>query len=193
MFGLNMLGVYGDYKISFLGGATLNLVVTLVIRLVVGIGWYKMFERAGKTGWLAFVPVLGAYNAFRLTCDDFSWAALFGGTTFIAWVDAVGIEHPIVTGCAVCNFIMWWAYALMTAHVYRTSYFFGMIYGVFPWLGAIISARVWDATASTLAHPLICSNPLVGWASGSVEGLTPSLSTEISSGAAPPPTLKIGR
>ena len=87
---------------------------------------------------LAFVPVLGAYNAFRLTCDDFSWAALFGGTTFIAWVDAVGIEHPIVTGCAVCNFIMWWAYALMTAHVYRTSYFFGMIYGVFPWLGAII-------------------------------------------------------
>ena len=138
MFGLNMLGVYGDYKISFLGGATLNLVVTLVIRLVVGIGWYKMFERAGKTGWLAFVPVLGAYNAFRLTCDDFSWAALFGGTTFIAWVDAVGIEHPIVTGCAVCNFIMWWAYVLMTAHVYRTSYFFGMIYGVFPWLGAII-------------------------------------------------------
>ena len=105
MFGLNMLGVYGDYKISFLGGATLNLVVTLVIRLVVGIGWYKMFERAGKTGWLAFVPVLGAYNAFRLTCDDFSWAALFGGTTFIAWVDAVGIEHPIVTGCALPDII----------------------------------------------------------------------------------------
>ena len=138
MFGVNLYNAYGFYEIDFLGGMKAALPITIAIRILVGIGWYGMFKREGKNPFFAFIPLLGAYQAFRITCDDFSWAALFGATTFIAWTVAVGVEQDVLGACAIINFIMWWVYALMTAHVYQVPMFFGFVYGALPWLGALI-------------------------------------------------------
>ena len=138
MFGLNLYNAYGSMELDIFGGMKVAVVLTLAIRLVVGIGWFGMFKREGKNPWLAFAPIVGPYIAFRLVCDDFSWSALFGATTFIAWIVALGVDQEVLNACAVVNFIMWWAMALMAAHVYQVPIFFGFIYGALPWLGAII-------------------------------------------------------
>lgn len=135
MFGLGLYNQYGHYTIDVLGGIQAGFIVTIVIRLLVGLGWYKMFEKMGKKGYLAFIPLVGPYVAFRSVLDDFSWAAIFGASTFLAWVTAIGIENEVVGAFAVVNFIMWWALAFMTAHVYQMPVFFAFIYGAFPWLG----------------------------------------------------------
>lgn len=138
MFGLNLYDSYGYYEIDILGGVKAALIITLAIRIIVGIGWYGMFKREGKNPIYAFVPILGPYVAFRLACDDFSWAALFSTTTFIAWVVALGVKQEVLGACAIINFLMWWAMALMTAHAYQVPMFFGFVYGALPWLGALI-------------------------------------------------------
>lgn len=138
MFGLNLYDSYGYYEIDIFGGVKAALIITLAVRIIVGIGWYGMFKREGKNPWLAFAPLVGPYIAFRLACDDFSWAALFSATTFIAWVVALGVKQEVLGACAVVNFIMWWAMALMTSHAYQVPIFFGFVYGALPWLGALI-------------------------------------------------------
>ena len=138
MFGIGLYDVYSPYVLDFLGGTNAALLVALAYRLLVGVGWYRLFELAGKPGWRAFVPILGPYQAFRLVWDDFSFAALFGMSTFIAFVHALGVKHGIINAFAVFNFIMWWFMALLTGRAYGTGMILSFIYGGIPWLGAIL-------------------------------------------------------
>ena len=137
MYGLGMYSAYGSYTVNFLGGTSVNVFITIAIRLLVGTGWYFLFKKVGKQGYWAFVPFVGPYMAFRMVCDDFSWSAIFSASTFLAWVTALGVDNVVIGAFAVINFFMWWAFALMSAHVFQTSMFFGFIYGAIPWFGAL--------------------------------------------------------
>lgn len=139
MFGIGMYNAYSAYQIDALGGVNASLLVALFTRFLVGIGWYQLFERAGKKGYMAMVPIVGPYQAFRLVWDDFSWAALFGMTTFIAFVSAVGVQYGLITACAIFNFIMWWFMALLTTRAYGIPMLLGFLYGGVPWLGVLLS------------------------------------------------------
>lgn len=130
MFGIGLYTAYGQFSIAGINGA---LLVALFTRLAVGVGWYRLFDRAGKNPIHAFVPMLGPYVAFRLAWDDFSFAAIFASTTFVAFVAAVGIDFPIVNACAVINFIMWWFIQLLTCRAFNFSYFLGFISAGIPW------------------------------------------------------------
>lgn len=149
MFSLALSGVLDGYTLGIFGGTSIALIVTFVVRAIVGVGWYGMFKKVGVNPKLAFIPIVGAYQAFRLVIDDFSWAALFGATTFIAWVDAVGVAHPIIHACAVVNALMWWAMALAASHVFGMSYFFGFVYGSLPFIGVFLFGFNDSATYST--------------------------------------------
>lgn len=138
MFGIGFYSAYSAYTFDFLGGINASLIAALFIRLLVGIGWYRLFDLAGKEGYFAFIPFLGSYTAFRLVWDDFSFAAIFSATTFLAFVNAVGVDFGIINACAVINFIMWWFMALLTARAYRVSMVLGFLYGGIPWLGVIL-------------------------------------------------------
>lgn len=135
MFGIGLAAAYGSYTIDIFGGTSAALIYTLIVRLFVGIGWWRLFQNAGKRPHLAFIPIVGAYQAFRMVWDDFSFAAIFGTTTFIAWTAAVGVDHPIINACAVINFIMWWIMALLTAKCFDTNIILGLLYGGIPWFG----------------------------------------------------------
>ena len=145
MFGLGMAQAYAGLSFDFLGGASAALLYSLVVRLMVGIGWYRMFKRAGKNPILAFVPILGDYIAFRMVWDDFSFAAIFGCTTFVAWVNAVGVDHPIINACAIVNFIMWCIMALLSSRAFQTNMVLGFLYGGIPWFGVPLMA-FWPAS-----------------------------------------------
>lgn len=139
MFGINLVDPYGGMTVDWLGGASVTLVVSLVTRLLVGLGWFKMFEKAGKPGWYGFVPLLGEYTAFRMTWDDFSMSAIFAATTFVAWISSLGVDAPIVMACAWINLVLWWLYCLITAVVaFKSSIIWGVLYGAVPWGGALL-------------------------------------------------------
>ena len=91
MFGIGLYTAYGQFSIAGING---SLLVALFTRIAVGIGWYRLFDRAGKNPMYAFAPLLGPYVAFRLAWDDFSMASIFASTTFVAFVAAVGIDFP---------------------------------------------------------------------------------------------------
>ena len=109
--------------------------MALATRLFVGIGWWRLFKEADKRPWYAFVPFLGPYTAFRLVWDDFSFSFLFGGSTVVAFIDAVGVENGIVHACAIFNFIMWWVLAILTKRAYKGNIVLTFLYGGIPWLG----------------------------------------------------------
>ena len=144
MFGIGLAKAYEGLSIDFLGGMSAALLYALVVRLLVGVGWYMLFGRAGKNGWLAFVPIVGPYLAFRIVWDDFSFAALFGATTFIAFTNAVGVDHPVINACAYFNFALWWIMAFLMVRAYQTSVIFAFLYGGIPWLGALLLG-LWPA------------------------------------------------
>ena len=136
---VNQLGATGLLTIDWLGGTSVALIVSLVIRLIIGIGWYRLFERVGEKGYKAFIPVYGPYKAFRMVYDDFSFAAIFGMTCFIAWVNCIVAEpNGIVMACAVANVVLWWVMALLTCRAFSVSMLIGCVYGVLPWAGALI-------------------------------------------------------
>lgn len=140
MFGYGIYTPLNAYVIDWLGGTSVSIIVTLVVRLIVGIGWYKMFEKAGKRPWMAFIPVVGAFQAFRIAWDDFAFASIFAGSTFVAWVNIVipNSGNAIITALSILNLILWWIMAGFTAMAFETTAFFGLIYGFLPWLGALV-------------------------------------------------------
>lgn len=140
MFGIGMFNAYGSYTIDFLGGINGAALVAIGTRLLVGICWYFMFKRAGQTPYYAFIPLLGPYTAFHMVWDDFSFSALFASTTFIAFINAVGVDHPLINACAVVSFIMWWVMALLTVVAFKANMLMGILYGGVPWLGSFLFA-----------------------------------------------------
>ena len=138
MFGIGLYNAYSSLVIDALGGTNASLLVALTIRLFVGIGWYMLFEKAGKKGIMAFVPFYGPYTAFRLVWDDFSFAFIFAATTFIAFVNAVGVDYSIIYACSVVNFLLWWFMALLTSRAYDVSIMLSFIYAGIPWFGALL-------------------------------------------------------
>lgn len=145
MFGIGLYDAYSQYTFDFLGGANGALLMAIFTRLVVGIGWFFLFKKAGKRPWFAFIPLLGPYTAFRMVWDDFSMSAIFGATTFIAFVEAVSPEtNGVITACAVINFLLWWLMALLTSNRFGVSLIFGFVYGGIPWFGSILLG-VWPS------------------------------------------------
>lgn len=138
MFGIGLYKAYSSLTFDALGGTNASLLVALTIRLLVGVGWYQLFEKAGKKGYTAFIPFFGPYQAFRLVWDDFSFAAIFAATTFIAFVNAVGVEYGIISALAIVNFILWWFMALLTSRAYDVSMMLSFIYAGIPWFGSLL-------------------------------------------------------
>ena len=103
MFGLGLYNAYAG-QIDVLGGTEVAFLVALFTRLFVGIGWYFLFKKADKNPVLAFVPLLGPYIAFRLVWDDFSMSCIFAGSTLLAFIDAVGVQQPVIHAFAIVNF-----------------------------------------------------------------------------------------
>lgn len=137
MFGLGLSSAYVG-NVDLFGGVSTVFLVAIATRLLVGLGWFFLFRKADKKPYLAFIPLIGPYTAFRLVWDDFSLAAIFAGTTFIAFVDAIGLGNSVIRACAVVNFILWWLMALLTSLRFQTSMIVGFIYGGVSWFGAIL-------------------------------------------------------
>ena len=132
MFGLGLFAAYGQYVIA---GVNASFLVAIFTRVAVGIGWYQLFDRAGKNPIFAFIPLLGPYTAFRMVWDDFSMSAIFASTTFIAFVDAMGVEYGIIKGFAILNFILWWFMCLLTCNRFNLNMILGFLAGGIPWIG----------------------------------------------------------
>lgn len=145
MFGIGLAQAYGGYILDIFGGTSAALIYALITRFFVGVGWFFLFKKSGKNPILSFVPVVGAYNAFRLVWDDFSFAALFGTTTFIAFTYGIGVDHPLVNFCAYYNFFMWWVLAFLTKRAYQTNIILTFLYGGIPWLGVPLSG-LWPSS-----------------------------------------------
>lgn len=143
MFGLGLYNAYVG-KIDFLGGTDVVFLVALTTRLLVGVGWFFLFKKAGKNPVFAFVPLVGPYAAFRLVWDDFSMAAIFAGSTLCGFVDAIGIQYPIIHALAILNFILWWFMALLTSRCFQTNMIVGFVYGGVSWFGSILMG-LWPA------------------------------------------------
>lgn len=143
MFGLGLYNAYAG-QIDALGGTEVAFLVALFTRLFVGIGWYLLFKKADKNPVLAFVPLLGPYIAFRLVWDDFSMSCIFAGSTLLAFIDAVGVQQPVIHAFAIVNFVLWWFMALLTCHCYQTNMIVGFLYGGISWFGAILMG-LWPA------------------------------------------------
>lgn len=138
MFGIGLYDVYSNFEIDLFGGTNASLLVAIAIRLLVGVGWYQLFEKAGKNGFIALVPLYGPYTAFKLVWDDFSFAAIFAATTLVAFVHAVGIDVSIINALSVVNFLLWWFMALLTSRAYDVSIMLSFFYAGIPWFGALL-------------------------------------------------------
>ena len=137
MFGLGLANAYVG-EVDIFGGVSTVFLVALATRLLVGIGWFFLFRKANKTPYYAFIPLIGPYTAFRLVWDDFSFAAIFAGTTFIAFVDAIGLGNSVIRACADLKFVLWWIMALLTAVRFQTNMIIGFVYGSMPWFGSLL-------------------------------------------------------
>ncbi len=138
MFGFGLLVPdYYDYIIDIFGGVRAALPITLFTRLVVGIGWFRMLRKAGKPGWHALIPLWGELQVFRIVYDDFAFGAIFAGSTMMAWVGMMGVQHQMVSIFWFVNGLMWWIMCLFTCISFGVSYVFWPIYAIVPWAGAL--------------------------------------------------------
>ena len=64
-------------------------VLSLVLIILVIVGWWRVFEKAGEAGWKSIVPILNAYTLYKI-----SW-----GNGWLFLLNLLGLI-PIVGGIA---------------------------------------------------------------------------------------------
>ncbi len=53
-----------------------SLLSTIVTYVIVAIGLYKMFQKAGVPEWLAFIPFVNLWKLTKITCGSALWLLL---------------------------------------------------------------------------------------------------------------------
>ena len=59
------------------GGDSLGLFAVLVLTLIVFVGFWKTFEKAGDPGWAGIVPIYNFYVLVRISGNAWWWFLLF--------------------------------------------------------------------------------------------------------------------
>ena len=64
--------VLGGIALATTGVIVVSLIFGLIRYLMKGIGYSKMYRKAGEAGWKAFIPVYNTYNNYKI-----AWAGKF--------------------------------------------------------------------------------------------------------------------
>jgi hypothetical protein len=58
-------------------GVTLYLILALAVGVLVIIGWWLMFTKAGKPGWAAIIPIYNVYTLLKVVGRPGWWLILY--------------------------------------------------------------------------------------------------------------------
>jgi len=59
------------------GSTNIELFVTLGLIVLIFVGLWKVFEKAGKPGWAAIIPIYNLYVLVKVSGNAWYWFALF--------------------------------------------------------------------------------------------------------------------
>lgn len=74
-------------------GSIVPLIIALVFFLAIIVGWWVLFEKAGKPGWMAIIPILSTIVLFNIAGKPWWWILLLFIplvnviVLFVMWVD----------------------------------------------------------------------------------------------------------
>jgi hypothetical protein len=75
-----------DSEVAAAGvGVALYLIIVLAVYVLVVIGWWKIFTKAGQPGWAAIIPLYNIYTLLKVVGRPGWWLILY----FIPLVDFV--------------------------------------------------------------------------------------------------------
>lgn len=55
----------------------MTTLLSIVFALVLIVSGWKMYEKAGQSGWVAFIPILNVFGALKMAGKPFWWAILY--------------------------------------------------------------------------------------------------------------------
>lgn len=110
-------------------------IALLVLYVVAAIGLMKIYEKAGKKGWYAFIPVLNDYVSY-----DICW---------IGWLGLVALACSVVANVVASGSVVFYIFAAIAVvlglvHTFKLAKSFGKGFGfglgllVFPYIFTII-------------------------------------------------------
>ena len=116
---------------------TANLLIAMVTHVLVLVGWWKMFTKAGLPGWQALIPLYGDYKGYRLGTNDFSASAIFASANFVgAIAQVIKTDNLVINIMPWVANIMWLFHAWCIYNAYGTGMMVGLAYAFLPWLGS---------------------------------------------------------
>lgn len=66
-FIIAIIAVFCSFFIAEVAIKTVIVGLSLLCYLLYAIGVYKLFEKAGETGWYAFIPILNDYTLYKIS------------------------------------------------------------------------------------------------------------------------------
>jgi uncharacterized membrane protein YhaH (DUF805 family) len=55
----------------------MSTLVAVAFFIVTLVSWWRMFEKAGQSGWVGLVPFLNVFGVLKMAGKPFWWAVLF--------------------------------------------------------------------------------------------------------------------
>lgn len=109
-------------------------IALLVLYVLAAIGLMKVYEKAGKKGWYAFIPVLNDYVSY-----DICWIGWLGivalACSFVANIVGATVVGYIFAGVAV---VLGLVHTFKLAKSFGKGFGFGLGLLVFPYIFTII-------------------------------------------------------
>lgn len=59
------------------GSGSIELFAVLLLTIVISVGFWKVFQKAGEPGWAAIVPIYNLYVLVRVSGNTWWWFVMF--------------------------------------------------------------------------------------------------------------------
>ncbi|ELZ41643.1 DUF5684 domain-containing protein [Halorubrum tebenquichense] len=59
------------------GSGSIELFAVLLLTIVISVGFWKVFQKAGEPGWAAIVPIYNLYVLVRVSGNTWLWFVMF--------------------------------------------------------------------------------------------------------------------
>lgn len=121
-------------------GAQIAIIVMILWYFISAIGYYKMFKKAGESGWKAFIPYLSDYVCFKISYNIKSfWIYLVGALIIQFFSEPTNTFAKLfVMVLAIITLVMLIKMKLRLAKSFGKSTIWGILLIFFPFITSLI-------------------------------------------------------
>ena len=116
---------------AFIGMAVTLCIIGIILFILNAIAEYRIFKKAGESGWKAWIPFLNVYTQYKFSWKTYWFWILMAASVVISILSSKSADNNTYATIALILSIFVWVIQLIGSVKLAKSFGKGTLYGIF--------------------------------------------------------------